>query len=119
MDSTFSFSPGFFISFRDLTDNYYAWVRASAKIFSPGKTDPGDILLVATFDYNGEYYKYRVAKLSEENVKTLEGGWKELSLDYLTPEPRSRNDKLSVYVWYRGKQPIYIDDLKVELFDPQ
>jgi hypothetical protein len=118
MDSTYQFSPGFFIRFRDLTDNYYAWISSSVKIKADEDINPDDVLLISTFDYKGKYYKYRSGKLSTGKVTDLGGGWKELRLDYLTPEPRSKRDKLSVYVWYRGKKPIFIDDLKVEIFNP-
>ena len=114
MDSKHRFSPGYKITFEDLTDNYYAWIRASVKIRPNENTGPDDILLVAAFDYNGKYYKYRTRKYKPGG----KNGWKSLSLDYLTPEPRTKKDHLNVYVWYRGQGEIYIDDLKVELYEP-
>lgn len=49
------------------------------------------------------------------NLKLNE--WNLVCSDYLTPEvPRKTND-LKVYIWHRGKDKLYIDDLKVEIFE--
>jgi hypothetical protein len=114
MDSAYRFSPAYEISFDDLTDNYYAWIRASVKVLPSESTRNEDVLLVVTFNYQGKYYKYRTAKLQPGDPAT----WQNLEIDYLTPEPRTGKDELNVYIWYRGSDAVYVDDLKVELFDP-
>jgi hypothetical protein len=37
----------------------------------------------------------------------------------MTPEVRSKKDELSVYLWFRGKTRAYVDDLKVEITEPE
>jgi hypothetical protein len=38
---------------------------------------------------------------------------------YLTPESPDPEDIIQVYVWYRGKKELYLDDLKIDLFEPK
>jgi hypothetical protein len=40
-------------------------------------------------------------------------------MDYLTPNIRDPRDHVQVYVWHRGRTPVLIDDLNVEVFTPQ
>ena len=117
MDSAMQYSPGFDIKFKDLTKQEYAWARASVYIYPTADIVKNDALLVMTFDHRGKYYKYRFRKLSDPIFNAKPAQWNRITEDYITPEPRSKNDKLSVYVWYRGKAPIYVDDLKVEKFE--
>ena len=117
MDSTYQFSPSFKIRFKDLTDDYYAWIRLTVYVYPTNKLPDDDAMLVSTFTYKGQPYKWR-----KFGINDIEGGgklneWNKLTFDYLTPEARSRKDQLEVYIWYRGKADIYIDDLSVEVFE--
>ena len=38
---------------------------------------------------------------------------------YLTPEVRSEEDNLKIYLWHRGKQKIMIDDLRIHVYEPR
>ena len=38
-------------------------------------------------------------------------------MDYLTPEVRSKNDLLIVYLWNQGDLDIYFDDFLIEVFE--
>ena len=40
-------------------------------------------------------------------------------MDYMTPEVRTQSDPVKVYVWYRGRGEIYIDNLMLEVFEPK
>jgi hypothetical protein len=45
------------------------------------------------------------------------GKWNPMQLDYLTPEVRSVDDKMKAYFWLEGEDPVFIDNLKFEIFD--
>lgn len=119
MDSTLPFSPGLRKSFRDLTKKDHAWIRAGVWVYPTADPAEHEAMLTITFDHNGQNYKYRNTSIKSENLDIKLNEWNYISLDYLTPEPRRKNDELLVYIWYRGKAPIYFDDFKVEVFEPK
>jgi len=116
MDSSFIYSPGLQIKYKDITNKYYAWIRASVNVYPLTPLEQSEALLVVAFTHNGKNYKYRTASILNEKYNVELNKWNKISIDYLTPEVRSKNDKLTVYIWYRGKKEIYIDDLVVESF---
>jgi hypothetical protein len=117
MDSSMQFSPGYEASFRELTENYYAWIRASAWVYALGEEQMQTMRLVVQFDHKGGIYKYRSARLNDERFGAKAGRWSKIEFDYLTPEVVSKKDRLKVYLWYQGVGPVYVDDLKVELYE--
>lgn len=44
--------------------------------------------------------------------------WNRISMDYLLPEPRSKRDKLGVYLWYRGEDFAMVRNFEILLFEP-
>lgn len=117
MDNTMPYSEGYATTFAELTNNYYAWIRASAYVFVSEEDPMKDLRLIIQFDNEGKIYKYRSAVLSDERFKAKPGRWNKIQMDYLTPEVVSKNDRLKVYLWYQGIEPVYVDNLKIELFD--
>jgi len=114
MDHNKNFSPSVNLKYMDLTENYFVWIRANVKVYLPENYSDDFPVLVVTFQHQGKNYKYRTRTFNKDIIK---GKWNNLSLDYLTPEVRSKKDNLMVYVWHRGKSNIYIDDFKVEIFE--
>jgi hypothetical protein len=55
--------------------------------------------------------------MSEPEFGARPGQWNRITMDYITPEVRAGRDNLSVYAWYQGKEPVYVDDLQVEVFE--
>ncbi len=106
-----AFSPAIRIPYKEITELAYAWVEASAWVKS-GPT-PVDVSLVVTFTHNGGNYHYQTADITVNP----EEGWKEIKLQYLTPEVRNENDELTVYVWNRNGQLAWIDDVQVAVFE--
>jgi hypothetical protein len=117
LDSSWAYSPGFDRKFRDVVKEDYAWIRASVSIYPTADIKANDALLVMTFDHGGRYYKYRGVRMSEPEFGVKPGQWNTITMDYITPEVRSKRDGISIYVWYQGKAPLYVDDLKVEVFE--
>jgi len=108
------FTSAIKIPYDKITSGSHAWIRASAWIYIPGNIQNNKTSLVVTFQYKGKNYKYRGFDIENADLKTDE--WNFVSMDYLTPEVRSGKDILVVYLWYRGREQVYVDDLKVEAF---
>jgi hypothetical protein len=117
MDSANSFSVTLEKRYYQLTEKDLAWIRASVWCFVPAGHTEEPPLLVATFDHQNQPYKFRTTEYKNGSVQ--KGKWVKLTLDYQTPEVHSERDKLNVFVWYRGKKPVFIDDLKAEMYEPQ
>lgn len=117
MDENHRFSPGIDIKYKDLTQTDHAWIRASAKIFIPENYDEESPLMVTSFHYKGKAYKYRATGISSAKIKR--GAWNTLQVDYLTPEVRTKDDNLKVYLWYRGNQRVLVDQLTIYIFEPK
>ena len=116
MDRSFIYSPGLAMKYKNITEEYYAWVRVSVEVRYPKFYSDIWPVLVITFDHKGVSYKYFGSDLiCKEEEK---GEWKKLSFDYMTPEIRNKNDKLKVYVWQRGRKPFYLKNLVVQAFEP-
>lgn len=116
MDSTFIYSPGLAVPYKQITSEYYAWIRASVKVYPVFPPEECLTNLVVVFEYKKKKYKYQDQGITGDNIKLVPGQWNTITMDYLTPEVRSVDDILKVFVWFRGKKPIYIDDLRVEAF---
>jgi len=117
MDSTMMYSPGIEISYEDITACEYAWIRAIVYVYIPINYEDESPYFVMTFNHNNINYCWKGESLDKTAFK--KGEWVKLSMDYMTPEVRSIEDKLKIYVWHRGKKAIYIDDISIEKYEPQ
>lgn len=110
------FSPGPDIAYRELTDKDHAWLRVSARLWVTDSTSMAP-LIVCAFHHKGPSYKYVARSWDLSTAKR--GAWNHLSFDYLTPEVRSLNDNLKLYLWNQQGGTHRVDDLQVEVFDPK
>lgn len=110
------YSPGPDVPYRRLTGKDHAWLRISARLWvDSGATDPPR--MVCAFHHRGGSYKYVARTWDPATVR--HGAWNRLSFDYLTPEVRSPDDDLKVYLWNQPGGTWRADDLQVELFEPR
>lgn len=119
LDAKNIYSKAIEFPFREITNNYYAWLRVSVWIFKPGIPEEDESLLVVHFNYEGRPYKYRAVSFKNQNIPFERGKWNKISMDYMTPEVRTLGDPVKIYVWHRGPGDIFIDDLTVEVFEPK
>jgi hypothetical protein len=117
MDENNTFSPGIDIKYKDLTDHDHAWIQGSARVFIPEKYNEEPPLLIVSFHYKNKPYHYRALGIKKEEIKYNE--WNEIKIDYLTPEVRTKEDNLKVYLWHRGKKKVLLDDLIVYIYEPK
>lgn len=115
MDSVSVYSPSLERRYDKLTTEDHAKLRVSVRIYNTADKIENPGSLVVTFEHHGKAYGYKATDLEQHPLEP--NTWTEVSLNYLTPVVRSGRDKLKVYYWHRGKKPLYIDDLKVEVWE--
>jgi hypothetical protein len=113
LDENNIYSPGPDIQFKDITSKDHAWLTISARIFVPEGSDFP--LLVASFHHKGRSYKYRTKSVAGDERKFNE--WIEITMDYITPEVRTNNDNLKVYLWQQGRGKVLIDNLYINSWE--
>ena len=121
-DSSFHFTPdvpwtpGPDAAFSELTAKDHAWLRATALLWvGDSLPDEAPPVLVMTFHHKGEAYHYRTA--SWDIPAGTRNRWIPLTMDYLTPEVRSRKDNLKVYCWNEQGGRWRMDDLRVMVYE--
>jgi len=88
-------------------------LKASVRILNPSATEKGQIILVvSTEDPDHKIYKYVIAKDSDTNYKS--GEWFDLTFSDVIERDIPADGNYKIYVWYTGKNKIYVDDLKLE-----
>lgn len=112
LDSTTQFSPNVETTFEAITPEDHAWIRASVAVRLPEGYSGETPCLVVTMKRREGSYGYRSVCVDP----ATSGSWTLLSVDYRTPNIRDVRDRLEVYVWHRGKDPVLIDDLRVDAF---
>jgi len=115
LDSSTIYSPAIEYPYFEITKKYYAWIRVSAYIYPTKDIIKNPFCVVAHFNHKDYPYKYKTFD-SEKMILEL-NKWNKISFDYLTPEVRSKKDNLKVYIWNKGKEPIFVDDLQVDVYE--
>jgi hypothetical protein len=114
------YSPTFREPFNEISNSYYGWVRASVWIYPVANPLENEAALVIAFRHGNQNYKYKGFSMNADTVGLQMNQWNLVRADYMTPELLSAGDKLEVYVWFKkGTESIWIDDLKIEFFDPK
>ncbi|MFZ4549855.1 MAG: hypothetical protein ACOYN4_20570, partial [Bacteroidales bacterium] len=87
--------------------------RACVSILNPSTSEKGQIILALSIDDpQHKVYKYIAAK--DTDVKSKPGEWFQLSLTDMVDRNVPIDGNYKVYVWYTGRNKIYVDDLKLE-----
>lgn len=119
MDKDHQYSPGFETTFLKLTTHDHAWLRAGVWVYPLHDVEPRMASIVITAEHNGEAYAYNAIGIDNEKYHIKKNQWNYISLDYLTPEVRSGDDKIKAYFWLQGDKPLLIDDMVIEVFEPK
>lgn len=115
LDSATIFSPSIESPYYDISNNDHSWVRVTAFIYPTKDILSDPFSLVIHFTHNGYPYKY--ITYDSEKMKLELNKWNKINFDYLTPEIRRKTDYLKVYIWHRGKTPLFVDDLQVNIYE--
>ena len=116
LSSEVMFTPALERSFSDITSHDHAWIRVSARVLKIDSVETIPPAIVLHFSHKDKPYKYVSHNWPKESLNV--GEWTPLSKDYLTPEVRSTNDPIKIYVWNQGGGNYQVDDLKIEVFQP-
>ena len=116
MNPDVPYTPAFETAFEGLTSKDHAWIRAKARFWLDDEAIAVPTMVIH-FEHDGGVYKYMArdadVPLSARNL------WVPFTVDYITPEVRSKQDKVKVYLWNQSGTPIRVDDLVVEVYEPK
>ena len=76
-------------------------------------TDKGKILLVLSID-DPEHKVYRYVTSSDMETNYKPGEWFELTLTEIVDRNIPADGNYKVYIWYTGKNKVFVNDLKLE-----
>lgn len=110
------FSPGIKVQYSEMTKKSRIGIRITASVLTKKPITEGDLNFVVTSIHGGNYYHYR--SLIIDSLVLHSGNWNTISFDYLSPRKVFRNDEFQSYIWYKGKDIVYIDNLRIDLFEP-
>lgn len=102
--------------FKDLTTKNHAWIKITGNIRTNEYYNDTKPCLVLSMEYKGAAYGYYAPTIEVDSAKNK---WSRFEIEYLTPEIRNKNDIFKYYIWKRGKTPFDIDNIKVEIYEPQ
>ncbi len=93
----------------------HVWLRVSLDYFAGTdvKENPGSIVINMP---HGKDYKLKYRCFDFEKYPFIPNAWNHISFDYMTPHPYLESDNMQIFVWHRGKQNFYIDNLHIEAF---
>jgi hypothetical protein len=117
LNKGFPWSAAIRLPYKDMTSMDHAWVRINADFYLPDARAAGKAYLVVDFKYQGKAYKYRAPSLIEIQSAIVAGEWFTINYDYLTPEVRTPDDPIEIYLWNDGDQDIYVDNLRATFFE--
>ncbi len=109
------YSPTVKLKYRDITREDHVKIKVSAMVYLAGEHSSGE--LVARFDHKGDLYGIKSVSVNSGQVNI--GKWNRISFVYLTPVIRMPNDHFKVYFTNKGKDPVYVDDLKIVFWEPK
>jgi len=117
MDVEHPYTRAFELGFREVTIEEYAWLKINTEIYIPDSVEAEAPMLVTQFNYKGKPYKYTTTEYLGPKVKR--GEWEIITMDYMTPEVRTEDDELKVYLWYRGKGQVYARSMEIIKYEPR
>jgi hypothetical protein len=112
-----TYCPTYRIKYENLVKENldHVWLRVTVNYYSDIDIKENPASLVINYRHNDFFAKYREFVL--EKYKFEKGKWNTLTVDYMSPFPYSGKDLFEIYMWYRGKNELFIDNLKVEVYE--
>jgi hypothetical protein len=105
-------------SYKNLTKKDHIWLKVNLDVRFPTHFAEEKPCLVGTmYRRNGGYGYY--APAIEPDITDTIGvpHWQHIEFYYLTPEIRSKKDKLKCYIWKRSATPLEVDNVRIEVFE--
>ncbi len=73
-----------------------------------------DIDVVASLDHGNETYFYRNFNMNQYLGNAT--GWQEMMFQFVLPEIKNEEDKLTVYLWNKNKNKFYLDNFSLTIY---
>lgn len=109
------YSPGIEMPYSEVTTKDHAWLRISAWVYPVVDVVENRFCFVTQFTHKEIPYKYTILDSEKLNLKL--NAWNEIKLDYLTPEVRRKDDSLKVFFWLKGKQPLFVGNIRISVYE--
>ena len=117
LDKELMYTPDFSMKLGKLPVTRPLGLRLSAEVYSETEYRDNPADFVITLRHKGQLYRY--VPLSLQNLPLEKGKWNSIKLEYVIPRQYDPEDDLIPVISYSGKSVIYVDDLKLELFEPK
>jgi hypothetical protein len=116
MNENDEWGPKFQVQYDQLVpgDRDHAWIKVTVNYFTEEDIKDNPASLVINMPHRKYNLKYR--SFDFEKAPSKKGEWNRLEFDYMTPYPYSGSDHFDIYIWHRGKKPIWFDDFKIEAY---
>ncbi|MFO7723749.1 MAG: hypothetical protein R6V49_11065, partial [Bacteroidales bacterium] len=109
-DDEFSLTTGY--RFRELTTKDHAWLKFTIAYEYTDSSEARPVIFVANMSRREGSYGYQTAELMpQESGEGLMTTW------YLTPEIRSKKDKLVFYFWNRDNSVMKVLSIRTEVYE--
>ncbi len=96
------------------SDKDHAWLKLSAWYYSDADIKDNETNFVINMPHHKYNLKYRAFNFSQFPWK--KGEWNKVEFNYMTPFPYSEKDHFEIYIWHRGKQTMWLDNMHVEAY---
>lgn len=98
------------VPFSELTIKDHAWIELRFDYKCTRTEQP--ILVAFCMDRKNGAYGYTTFELEQDSLN-----WKSKTIHFLTPEIRSKNDVLKIDFWKRSPANLWIDNLKIVVYE--
>lgn len=115
LDLEHPYTRAYETGYRNITQKEYAWLKIEAEVFVPDSAKAP--MLVTHFLYKEKPYKYTTTESQIPNIQ--KGSWQKIRMDYMTPEVRNEKDKVKVYLWSTGENPVFVRRLRIVKYEPK
>jgi hypothetical protein len=121
LDPLQPFSPTYRIPYAQVTSKAFAWLRITLRYYCTEEIDKAPVSVVAHCELDGTGRKVdKYEALDFSTSRSVKNTWNQITFEYQLPYRFYDDEPVLVYVWYRGDSiPVYIDDFKVEAFEPK
>ncbi|MEI7491389.1 MAG: hypothetical protein WCK92_08325 [Bacteroidota bacterium] len=115
LDTSLRFTPDVSMPVSKLPSAYPLGIRLSALVYSETDFRDNPANLIITLIHERQFYRYKTVSLKELNLE--KGKWNKVKLDYVMSHACDPADLVICNLWYTGNSAMYIDDLRVEVFE--
>lgn len=116
VDSVYPYGLDISIPYKEITKKSHLWLKASVQVFSTSDLSNVNAGLIVTMRHKGKVYKYNMFDVKNLKIKPFK--WTAIEYYYLTPDFWDKNDNIQTFFWNGSNKPIFVDDLKIEAYEP-